>query len=54
MVQATGDPILKERVTYTVSELAACQNTGGDDELCGFRWDKTVYFPSLAAGKVKL
>lgn len=52
MTQATGDPILKQRVDYIVSEMAACQKAGGDGGLCAYPWDKNTYFPSLAAGKV--
>ena len=50
MGEATGDPALRKRVDYIVSEMAACQAAGGDGGLYAFGWDKTTYFPQMASG----
>lgn len=52
MAQATGDPVLRKRVDYIVSELAACQKANGDGGIYAFAWDKKTYFPALKTGKV--
>lgn len=52
MAQATGDPVLRKRVDYVVSELAACQKANGDGGIYGYAWDKKTYFPALRTGKV--
>ena len=50
MAETTGDPALRKRVDYVVSEMDACQKAGGDGGLYAFSWDRTVYFPQMAAG----
>ena len=51
MAQATGDPKIRRRVDYVVSELALCQKTNGDDGLAPSQWDED-WFNQLAAGQV--
>ena len=52
MAQATGDPAIRRRVDYVVSELALCQQANGDSGLYPSRWDKE-WFSKLAAGQVQ-
>jgi len=52
MAQATGDPAIRKRVDYVVSELAACQQANGDGGLYPSGWDKD-WFHKLAAGQVQ-
>lgn len=52
MYGATGDPRLKKRVDYVVSELVEAQKAGGDGGIYAFEWDKTHFFHDLKAGKV--
>lgn len=51
MAQATGDPALRKRVKYIVSEMAAIQKANGDGGLYPSQWDKD-WFLKLAAGQV--
>ena len=53
MQAATGDPELKKRVDYTVSEMARAQKANGNGGLFGFENDKNNWFPALAKGEVK-
>ncbi|MBV9848410.1 MAG: glycoside hydrolase family 127 protein [Armatimonadetes bacterium] len=52
MAQATGDPQIRQRVDYVVSEMAACQKGNGDGGLYPSPWDKG-WFAKLAAGQVQ-
>lgn len=52
MAQATGDPEIRKRVDYVVSELAACQQASGDGGLYPSQWDKN-WFLKLAQGQVQ-
>ncbi len=54
MAEATGDPTLKKRVAYLVSEMAACQQANGDGGLYPAEWDRKTYFPSLLAARPEL
>ncbi len=52
MAQATGDPALKKRVDYVVSEMAACQKAGGSGGLWASPWDRD-WFADLGRGNVR-
>lgn len=52
MAQATGDPVLRKRVDYIVSEMAAIQEANGDGGLYPSSWDKG-WFAKLAQGRVQ-
>ncbi len=52
MAQATGDPALKKRVDYIVSEMAACQKAGGNGGLWASPWDRD-WFGKLGRGEVQ-
>lgn len=52
MAQATGDPVLRKRVGYIVSEMAAIQRANADGGLYPSPWDKG-WFSKLAQGQVQ-
>jgi len=52
MAQATGDPALGKRVSYIVSEMAACQKAGGSGGLWASPWDRD-WFAKLGRGEVQ-
>lgn len=52
MAQSTGDPELRRRVDYMVSELALAQKANGDGGLYSYDYDKNVWFAKLAQGQV--
>lgn len=52
MAQATGDPAVRRRVDYVVSEMAAIQKANGDGGLYPSPWDKG-WFAKLAGGRVQ-
>ena len=52
MAQATGDPALKNRVGYVVSEMDACQKAGGNGGLWASTWDRDWY-ADLGRGNVR-
>ncbi len=49
---ATGDPELKRRVNYLVSEMARAQSANGDGAIYGFENDKQNWFAALSRGEV--
>ncbi|MDQ2800373.1 MAG: glycoside hydrolase family 127 protein [Armatimonadota bacterium] len=51
MAQATGDPALRKRVDYLVSEMAACQAAGGTG-LSASPWDRD-WFAKLGQSEVQ-
>jgi len=51
MAASTGDPALRKRVDYIVSQMAECQKAG-DGGLYSFEWDAKTWFPELAKGHV--
>ena len=52
MTQATGDPAIRKRVDYIVSEMAACQQADGNGGLSASPWDRD-WFAKLAQGQVQ-
>ena len=52
MAQATGDPALKKREEYVVSEMDACQKRGGNGGLWSSPWDRD-WFADLGRGNVR-
>jgi DUF1680 family protein len=52
MAQATGDPALRKRVDYIVSEMAACQKAGGSGGLWASPWDRD-WFADPGRGNVR-
>ena len=52
MAQATGDPALRKRVEYIVSEMDSCQKAGGNGGLWASAWDRDWY-ADLGRGNVR-
>ena len=52
MAEATGDPAIRRRVDYIVSEMAACQEAEKSGELSASPWDRD-WFAKLAQGDVQ-
>ncbi|MGN6365690.1 beta-L-arabinofuranosidase domain-containing protein [Asticcacaulis taihuensis] len=61
MYAQTGDPVLKQRASYVIEELALIQGAQGDDYVAGFlrkRKDGTIVdgkeiFPEIMAGDIR-
>ena len=52
MYRTTGNPILLERLRYTLAELDTCRRAGGDGYIMGIRNGRAL-FRDVAAGKIK-
>ncbi|BCM91042.1 non-reducing end beta-L-arabinofuranosidase [Abditibacteriota bacterium] len=52
MVAATGDPQLKQKLDYTVAQIAEAQAKNGDGGLYSYDYDKNVWFAKLKQGTV--
>lgn len=52
MVAATGDPKLKQKLDYTVAQIAEAQAKNGDGGMYSYSYDKDVWFAKLKEGTV--
>jgi DUF1680 family protein len=51
LAASTGDPAVRERIRYIVSEMAECQRAAGDGSLYGYASDK-AWYSRLTTGEV--